>query len=150
MAPTRPLVNQQMAACLDIMHIPSEHVTHLEGSISAERRTALWREHRVIFCTPQTAVNDLKEGRLNPRSVVCVVIDEAHKATGGYAYATFMDEIWKIHRKFRVLALSATPGTDIKKIESVRENELLLSIVSSFDSFSTGAIGYSNIEDLTY
>eukprot|EP01040_Poterioochromonas_malhamensis_P012069 gene12069-13191_t len=122
MAPTRPLVNQQMAACIDIMHIPSEHVTHLEGSISADKRGALWKEHRVIFCTPQTAVNDLTSTRFNPRSIVCVVIDEAHKATGSYAYATFMEEIWRIHQQFRVLALSATPGTDIKKIENVVQN----------------------------
>ncbi len=121
MAPTRPLVNQQMAACIDIMHIPSEHVTHLEGSISADKRAALWKEHRVIFCTPQTAVNDLTSTRFNPRSIVCVVIDEAHKATGSYAYATFMEEIWRIHQQFRVLALSATPGTDIKKIENVSD-----------------------------
>jgi ERCC4-related helicase len=122
MAPTRPLVNQQLSACSDIMNIPAEDVVVLEGSVSAEKRAVLWRDHRIIFCTPQTAFNDLKGDRFSGQSIVCVVIDEAHKCTGGYAYATFMEELCRIHSDFRVLALSATPGTDIRRIQEVVSN----------------------------
>lgn len=43
---------------------------------------------RLFFCTPQTFENDLREGVVDGRRVVCVVFDEAHHAAGtGYAYA---------------------------------------------------------------
>lgn len=79
----------------------------------------VWKTKSVIFCTPQVAVNDLKAGRLEGARIVCVVIDEAHKATGGYAYTTFIEELSAIKEDFRVTALSATPGTDISKIQNV-------------------------------
>jgi Fanconi anemia group M protein len=112
------------------MHIQLEHVTHLEGSIPAEKRKDLWSEHRVIFCTPQTAFNDLQSGRLSAESIVCVVIDEAHKATGSYAYTSFMNLLASGGSKFRVLALSATPGSDLRKIQEVRTHKAKLVLPS--------------------
>jgi DNA helicase IV len=48
----------------------------------------LWRERRVIFCTPQTLSNDLEDGTCDPASIVCIVIDEAHKGgSKNFAYA---------------------------------------------------------------
>lgn len=122
MAPTRPLVNQQMKACSDIMCLPEEHTTHLEGSISADKRNALWEDHRVIFCTPQTAHNDLKNHKVDSQSIVCIVVDEAHKATGDYAYTKFVEELYYRNKQFRLLALSATPGVDVRKIQLVVHN----------------------------
>lgn len=82
----------------------------------------MWRDHRVIFCTPQTAQNDLRSERMDPRSIVCVVVDEAHKATGSYAYSIFLEDLGRIQSNFRVLALSATPGTDLRKVQEVVRN----------------------------
>lgn len=72
----------------------------------------------MFFCTPQTLLNDLANGRCDPRAVVCLVIEEAHRATGQYAYTTVIQELVQIYR-FRVLALSATPGSDAKRVQSV-------------------------------
>lgn len=119
MAPSRPLVSQQMSACADIMCIPTEVTAHLEGGVNPERRAGLWQSSRVIFCTPQTAVNDLKEGRFDPKSIVCLVIDEAHKATAGYAYTHFVELLSQQSQHCHILALSATPGTDVRKIQNV-------------------------------
>ncbi len=120
MAPSRPLVNQQMAACNDIMKIPEDDTILLEGGVYPERRTALWQNSRLIFCTPQVALNDLKEGRLDAKSIVCIVIDEAHKATVGFAYTTFIQLLSTFSQHHHILALSATPGTDLRKIQTVR------------------------------
>ena len=149
MAPTRPLVNQQMKACSDIMCLPSEDTTYLEGSISPERRIALWSENRVIFCTPQTAYNDLKEQRIDPNSIVCVVIDEAHKATGGYAYTMFMELLSQYHEQFRVLALSATPGSDVKKIQNVNQLQSVF-LLFLFAYFLCVILGIIQFKDITY
>ena len=41
-----------------------------------------WATKRVFFATPQTVDNDLKRGVVDPKSIACIVIDEAHRATG--------------------------------------------------------------------
>lgn len=85
-APTRPLVTQQITACHKIVGIPEIETAHLEGSVPVERRVILWGEKSVFFCTPQTFANDLQNGNCDARDIVCVVVDEAHKATQGFAY----------------------------------------------------------------
>ncbi len=122
LAPTKPLVNQQIKACHDIMGIPVNDTAHLEGSINPEKRSEFWDSKRVFFCTPQTLVNDVKNGRLDVKRVVCVVFDEAHKATRGYAYTSVVRELEDNGAKFRILALSATPGSDMKKVQDVVYN----------------------------
>ena len=99
-----------------------EHTAELQGAVSRPERERLWRERRVFFCTPQAMDNDLKAGACAPESFVCVVIDEAHKATGNFAYVSVVREIAARSRRFRVLALSATPGTDVRKVQEVLRN----------------------------
>ena len=43
-------------------------------------------EKRVFFLTPQVIMNDLSRGTCPAVDVRCLVIDEAHKATGNHAY----------------------------------------------------------------
>ena len=86
MAPTRPLVSQQINACHDIMGIPQQDIALLEGSVAQKTREHMWKSKRVFFCTPQVVDNDIQQGRCNARDIVCVVVDEAHRATGNYAY----------------------------------------------------------------
>jgi len=53
MAPTRPLVAQQLEACTGLYAgIPRQHAAELLAT-KAEDRDAVWREKRVFFCTPQ-------------------------------------------------------------------------------------------------
>jgi len=122
LAPTKPLVAQQIEACHHSVGIPQEDTAELQGSVSPAERQRLWRDRRVFFCTPQTMANDLQRGACDPTRVVCVVIDEAHKATGNFAYCTVVRDIMRATRHFRVLALSATPGADNAKINEVISN----------------------------
>lgn len=87
MAPSRPLVTQQIAACHGIVGIPLKDAVELTGKDNPERRTEAWEKRRVFYCTPQTVKNDLFKGRLDPSDVILMVIDEAHKATGDYGKA---------------------------------------------------------------
>jgi len=51
LAPTKPLVEQQLATCVGI---PAEHCAMLTGSTSkSDARQAMWEAKRVVFCTPQ-------------------------------------------------------------------------------------------------
>lgn len=53
MAPTRPLVHQQMRACYEIAGIPTDSTAELTGTTRPELRRELWRSRHVFFLTPQ-------------------------------------------------------------------------------------------------
>ncbi|XP_052437420.1 Fanconi anemia group M protein isoform X1 [Carassius gibelio] len=125
MAPTKPLVAQQIQACHGVMGIPQEHMAELTGSTAAQQRRELWRSKRVFFLTPQVMVNDLSRNSCPAAHVRCVVIDEAHKATGNHAYCQVIRELSNQTQQFRVLALSATPGGDVKAVQQVISNLLI-------------------------
>ncbi|KAJ8362414.1 hypothetical protein AAFF_G00375720, partial [Aldrovandia affinis] len=82
MAPTKPLVAQQIEACYKVMGIPWPRT----GSNPAQMRREQWKSRRVFFLTPQVMVNDLSHGACPASQVKCVVIDEAHKAQANHAY----------------------------------------------------------------
>ena len=120
LAPTVPLVDQQITACYEIMGIPAYHTAILTGKVPAKQRIEIYKTRRVFFCTPQTIQKDLENNRINdPQSIVCVVLDEAHKAVGDYAYCKVVEQLETAKAKFRLLGLSATPGTSIKAIQQV-------------------------------
>uniref|UniRef100_W5MZW2 ATP-dependent RNA helicase FANCM n=1 Tax=Lepisosteus oculatus TaxID=7918 RepID=W5MZW2_LEPOC len=125
MAPTKPLVAQQIEACYKVMGIPQDHMAELTGSTQAQTRKEIWRSRRVFFLTPQVMVNDLSREACPASQVKCVVIDEAHKALGNHAYCQVVRELWNHTQQFRVLALSATPGSDARAVQQVISNLLI-------------------------
>ena len=122
MAPTRPLVGQQVAACHGVVGLPEGDTAEINGTVDQRRRRQLWAQRRVFYCTPQTVQNDLENGALDCSRVVLVVVDEAHRALKKYAYCGVVRAIAKRQSHFRVLALSATPGSDIAGVQAVIDN----------------------------
>lgn len=118
-APTKPLVSQQVSACFGIVGIPRSTTTMLTGNIAPGIRAEEWQNKRVFFMTPQTLMNDLKSGIADPKRIVLLVIDEAHRATGSYAYVEVVKLLQKFNSSFRVLALTATPGSTIESVQEV-------------------------------
>lgn len=53
MAPTRPLVAQQIDACFHITGLSREDTVEMTGSYPPEVRTRYWNSKRVFFLTPQ-------------------------------------------------------------------------------------------------
>ncbi|XP_041828193.1 Fanconi anemia group M protein [Melanotaenia boesemani] len=125
MAPTKPLVAQQIEACYKVMGIPQAHMAELTGSTAAKHRQEVWRSKRVFFLTPQVMMNDLSRDTCPAKQIKCVVIDEAHKALGNHAYCQVIRQLSSQTLQFRVLALSATPGGDTKSVQSVISNLLI-------------------------
>ncbi|KAJ3275134.1 3'-5' DNA helicase [Terramyces sp. JEL0728] len=119
MAPTRPLVNQQIEACFKITGISQEDTVELTGHSSVELRKKMWETRRIFFMTPETFRNDLQTNICPSEKVVLAVFDEAHRSTGNYAYVEVVKELNIQQCKFRVLALSATPGSDLQKVQTV-------------------------------
>ncbi|KAJ8292257.1 ATP-dependent DNA helicase mph1 [Rhodotorula toruloides] len=122
LAPTRPLVTQQIKACHYIAGIPQSDCVELTGGTLPKLRTVGWATKRVIYSTPQTVERDLAKGRLDPRDVTCIVVDEAHRASGDYAYCGVIRYMMCRNPHFRVLALTATPGSRGDAVQEVIDN----------------------------
>ncbi|KEQ67006.1 P-loop containing nucleoside triphosphate hydrolase protein [Aureobasidium melanogenum CBS 110374] len=118
-APTKPLVAQQVDACFNIVGIPRSQTVMLTGETSPGLRAEEWKTKRVFFMTPQTIINDLKTGLCDPKRLVLIVVDEAHRATGNYAYVEVIKFVRRFNTSFRVLALTATPGSDVPAVQQV-------------------------------
>ncbi|XP_055357131.1 uncharacterized protein LOC129602184 [Paramacrobiotus metropolitanus] len=119
MAPTRPLVDQQIQACYRVMGIPQDEMVELTGQTPQAKRADLWARKRIVFLTPQIAVNDLDKDVYKASDVKCLVIDEAHKASGNHHYVQIVRLLAASSKQFRILALSATPGNDRAQIQKV-------------------------------
>uniref|UniRef100_A0A0X3NYD3 Fanconi anemia group M protein n=2 Tax=Schistocephalus solidus TaxID=70667 RepID=A0A0X3NYD3_SCHSO len=128
MAPTRPLVTQQMEACREFTKMSPDIFTELTGTIQPNQRALLWHRFRAFFLTPQAIVNDLISGICPASSIRCIVIDEAHKATGNHAYCQVIRTLTSPpynHRQFRTVALSATPASDLVGAQAIIANLLI-------------------------
>ena len=121
-APTKPLVAQQVEACYRICGIPPSDTARLTGQQNAETRRLAWATRRVFFMTPQTFQNDLQNKVVDPLSIVCVVVDEAHRARGTYAYVELIKLIRQQNKSLRILSLSATPGGDVSTVQDIITN----------------------------
>jgi ATP-dependent DNA helicase MPH1 len=61
--------------------------------------------------TPQTLDFDLQDGISDSSKIVLLVVDEAHRASGNYAFCNVIQK-----NGFRVLSLSATPVSKIANL----------------------------------
>lgn len=121
-APTKPLVSQQVDACFNIAGIPRSQTTLLTGDVSPSLRAEEWESKRVFFMTPQTLENDLSHGYADPKSIGLLVVDEAHRATGNYSYVKVVSFLRRFTSSFRLLALTATPGSKVESVQEVIDN----------------------------
>ncbi|KAI9383654.1 hypothetical protein POPTR_013G110200v4 [Populus trichocarpa] len=81
-APSRPLVMQQIEACHNIVGIPQEWTIDMTGQVCPPKRACFWKTKRVFFVTPQVLEKDIQSGTCPAKHLVCLVIDEAHRASG--------------------------------------------------------------------
>ncbi|KAI5962093.1 MPH1 [Candida pseudojiufengensis] len=121
MAPTKPLVAQQIKACCSITGISSSKVAILLDK-TRKNREEIWNSRQVFFTTPQVVENDLASGVVDPKSIVLLVIDEAHRARGNYSYNNVVTFLRRFNDSFRTLALTATPAADVEGVQDVIDN----------------------------
>jgi len=122
LAPTRPLINQHYDSFKSLMTIPEDQFVVLTGKIVPEKRVELFHENQIIFYTPQTLRNDLVNRKYNLESVCLIIFDEAHHATGDYAYTLIADEYVDQNPDGTILGLTASPGSSKEKIKILCEN----------------------------
>nr|GAT47897.1 predicted protein [Mycena chlorophos] len=121
-APTKPLVAQQIEACHKTCGIPGTDAIELTGENPVAMRGRAWKDKRVFYMTPQTFFNDLAKETCDARDIILVVIDEAHRATGDYAYNKVVRYMMAKNPYFRILALTATPGSKPEAVQDLVDN----------------------------
>ncbi|KAH7681034.1 RNA helicase protein [Dioscorea alata] len=121
-APSRPLVMQQIEACHNIVGIPQEWTIDMTGQMSPMKRSGFWKVKRVFFVTPQVLEKDIQSGICLVKQLVCLVIDEAHRAMGNYSYCVAVRELMAVPVQLRILALTATPGSKQQTVQNVIDN----------------------------
>ncbi len=120
--PTRPLIDQYHEVFRKHFEIAEEKMAVMTGMIQPEKRIELWKKSTVIFSTPQGLENDLLAGKLDFENVALLGFDEAHRAVKEYSYVWIAKNYMKTARFPRILALTASPGSDMEKITEVCKN----------------------------
>lgn len=122
LAPTKPLCEQHINTFQKHLNIDPEKIVLFTGSVKPEKRGELWNEARIIVSTPQGLENDVINKRVKLEEVSCLIFDEGHHATGDYAYVWLAKHYEQVCSFPRILALTASPGSDLDKIKEVCTN----------------------------
>ncbi|MFX1315417.1 MAG: DEAD/DEAH box helicase [Promethearchaeota archaeon] len=122
LAPTRPLINQHYDTFLKMLSIPRDQYYVLTGKVAPEKRAQLFHENSILFYTPQTLRNDLVSKKYKLDTTSLIIFDEAHHASGEYAYTLIADEYRDQNPDGTILALTASPGSSKEKINKLCKN----------------------------
>ncbi|MFX1557211.1 MAG: DEAD/DEAH box helicase [Promethearchaeota archaeon] len=122
LAPTRPLINQHYDSFRELLTIDEQKFIVLTGKTAPGKRAQYYNEHQIIFYTPQTLRNDLTYMRYTLENVALIIFDEAHHATGDYAYCLIADEYLDQNPDGNILGLTASPGSSKEKIKTLCNN----------------------------
>ncbi|MCR4335442.1 MAG: DEAD/DEAH box helicase [archaeon] len=121
-APTKPLAVQHEASMRKFLNIADEKIVLMTGAISPEKRKEIFENASIISATPQSIQNDLVSGKINISDFGLVVFDEAHRAMGNYSYVFIAEHYMRKAKNPLILALTASPGGEEEKIQSVCRN----------------------------
>lgn len=122
LAPTKPLVLQHHQTFQDFMQVPSDKMKIITGEVNPTKREELWNQSQIAFMTPQVLQNDLLTSRYGMENVSLLVVDEAHRAVGEYAYVFIASQYLKTAKPTLLLALTASPSSDVDKIREIVNN----------------------------
>ena len=122
LSPTKPLCEQHVDTFRKHLYLPPEKIVLFTGSVSPEKRAELWKEAKVVISTPQGLENDVINRRVKLEEVSLLIFDECHHATGDYSYVWLADQYEKTSRFARILAMTASPGSDIETVQEICNN----------------------------
>jgi Fanconi anemia group M protein len=120
LTPTKPLAAQIAKEFSENSNI--EKVSVSTGEIKPEEREKLFLESDVIVSTPQGMSNDVINKKIDLRNVSMIAFDECHHATKDYDYVWIAKQYNKVGMYPRIIGLSASPGSDLEKINEICKN----------------------------
>ena len=123
LAPTKPLIEQHLKYFKK--HLPElfGDMQLFTGQVNSENRKKIFKTADIIFSTPQCIANDLKKEYYKLNEVCLLIEDEAHRCVKNYDY-NYIAQRYKSQagESFRILGLTASPGSETKKINEICKN----------------------------
>ena len=117
LAPTKPLCEQHYTNLKEL--IEGKNIFLITGEkTKKEKRKEIYNIGDIIVATPQTIKNDIEI--IDFKKFSLVIFDEAHRAVGNYAYVDIGKNC--ISNDVQILALTASPGSNVKKLREVIKN----------------------------
>ncbi|MHA2296368.1 MAG: ERCC4 domain-containing protein [Candidatus Hodarchaeales archaeon] len=146
--PTKPLVFQAAKMLQEYLDLTEDEVIAVTGEINAKKRVKLYENATIIVGTPQTLSNDLLYDRLDLKHFSFLAFDEAHRATGNYAYVKILKlaEDLDIASNLHIVGFTATPGNTREQILEILHN-LKISNVLMKTSSDLDVRKYSSIHE---
>ncbi len=125
LAPTKPLCDQHVETFRKHLELPADKIVLFTGSVAPEKRELLWKDAQIVISTPQGLENDVINHRINLSETSLLIFDECHHATKEYSYVWLAQQYEKLAKFPRILALTASPGSDMEKIKEICTNLLI-------------------------
>jgi ERCC4-related helicase len=122
LAPTKPLAEQHLESFTKNLPELWADIELFTGKVKPEKRKKIWNTASIIFSTPQCIANDLKNNLYNLKEVSLLIEDEAHRCVKNYDYNYIAKKYFKESTTPRLVGLTASPGSDTKKIKEICEN----------------------------
>lgn len=73
LAPTKPLVNQQIECLSELDAIRKNDIVELTGNDSTQKRIMYYQKKKIFFMTPQTLENDLDDNRYSGSKISLII-----------------------------------------------------------------------------
>jgi len=129
LAPTKPLVSQHKKTFEKYLKIGESELIAVTGSIDPNERKALYEKADVVFATPQTISNDLKKDIIHLKEYSLLIVDEAHRSVGNYAYVYIAKKYMSQASDPLIIALTASPGSQKDKINEIKSKLFIKNVV---------------------
>ncbi len=120
LTPTKPLANQIYQEFKDSTNI--EEISLFTGAVSPAKRKELYKTSKIIISTPQGIENDIINNSINLNEISLLAIDEAHRTVKDYSYTWIAKQYHKNSTYERIIGLTASPGSELEKINEVCQN----------------------------
>ncbi len=120
LAPTRPLITQHFETMKKLLDLKEDEISKFTGEVDNEDRLLKWVTSKVVISTPQVVLNDMRNGLFNISKFGLIVFDEAHRATGNYAYVDIARNFLDARHRL-ILGITASPGGDREKLDEINK-----------------------------
>ena len=133
----RPLAQQQAKQLQDL--IPATRVVCCTGDDVGNTIKDSLKDYNIIVCTSGKLFDDIKGGRVSPKSFSLMVFDECHHTRKKSPYAEIMTRYLKLKEKQEILpqviGLTASPGAgDNRNLEKVATIKHLVYLCALMDA----------------
>lgn len=114
LAPNRPTA-RRLKADFEAALAPSLRVEEVTGRTSRAAMVEAFEKGALVVATPETMAGELASGRLGLGRCSLLVVDEAHRAVGDFAYVEAAKALRRDRPGGLVLALTSSPTRDRRR-----------------------------------